>query len=295
MSALRERVAAELTAPLPPEIRAFARHLGERAGAGAVLFYGSVLRTGRLEDLLDFYVLGDRRARGPLIWPEISFEEIAQGARTLRAKVATMPLATFADAAAGRRLDTTIWTRFCQPGALAWSRDAAAAEAAIDAVTAAIATAARYAAALGPATGSAAAFWTGLFDRTYQAELRVEAPGRSATIVAHAPGRYADLLPLAWRDAGIAFRQHGEKLTPDLPAPRRRALLAEWRRRAILGRPLNIVRLIKAGLTLHDAGSYALWKIERHTGLRIEATRWQRRHPLLATPGVLWQLFRGRS
>jgi hypothetical protein len=294
MSSLHERVAADLAQELPADVAAAARQLAEDADAVAVLFYGSVLRTGKLDDLLDFYVLTDAE-RAPWIWPRIGFHALAVGRRTIRAKVATMPLSVFADAASGRRTDTTIWTRFCQPSALAWARDAQAAANVADAVAAAIVTAARYAAVLGAEAAEPQAFWTSLFDRTYVTEFRIEAPGRSAAIVAHAPAHYADLLPLAWAEAGIAFMRDGATLRPEVPAPVRRALMDGWRRRARLGKPLNILRLLKAALTLRDAGGYALWKIERHTGVHIEATRWRREHPVLAAPGVLWQLSRARA
>jgi hypothetical protein len=37
---------------------------------------------------------------------------------------------------------------------------------------------------------------------------------------------------------------------------------------------------------------YILWKIERHSGVKATATPWQRRHPLLAAPGLAWRLYR---
>jgi hypothetical protein len=43
-----------------------------------------------------------------------------------------------------------------------------------------------------------------------------------------------------------------------------------------------------------------VWKRERHSGVRIEVSPWQRRFPLLAAPGLYLQLrrrgvLRGRS
>jgi hypothetical protein len=293
--ALKQRVAEDLARDMPGDVLAMALLLAEHADAAAVLFYGSVLRTGKFDDLLDFYVLTDEPAQQPLVWPQISMHAISVGARVLRAKVATMPLALFADAASGRRLDTTIWTRFCQPCALAWVRDAEGAGDVAEAVAAAIVTAASYAAVLGPAAAPAEAFWAALFERTYTTELRVETPGRSGAIVAHAPRHYAELLPLAWAEAGIGFAWEGEALRPVVPAEVRQLLSVGWRRRAALGKPLNILRLVKAALTMRGAGSYALWKIERHTGGRIAATNWRRAQPVLAAPGVLWQLWRLRE
>jgi hypothetical protein len=294
MSALEDRVRADLAPALPVAVSAAARTLAEGSDVAAVLFYGSVLRTERLEDLLDFYVLTDGPERAPFIWPRVTFREIRVGTRIVRAKVATMPLSVFTRAAEGRLLDTTIWTRFCQPCALAWSRDEAAGHAVVHAVSAAIVTAAGYAAVLGPKGARAEDYWAALFDCTYHTEFRVEAPGRSATIVAHAPDRYTALLPLAWQAAGIGYREEGGGLEPVLRHRLALDLADGWWRRAAVGKALNIIRLLKAAFTFDGAGRYALWKIERHTGIAIEATPWREAHPVLAAPGVLWQIYRAR-
>ena len=105
---LAVRIHASLNAPVDPAVRAYATQLGEAAGALAVLFYGSNLRTGSLEGVLDFYVL----LPGPVetgLWPRVSYHEREHDGLTVRAKVATMTLATFAAAACGDLLDTTIW------------------------------------------------------------------------------------------------------------------------------------------------------------------------------------------
>ena len=296
MTVLKDWVAADLATPLPEDVGELARHLARTSGIAAIIFYGSVLRTGNLDDLLDFYVLTDSASQRPLIWPRISFHTVPVGSRVIRAKVATMPLSLFAEAPRGRLLDTTIWARFCQPSALAWARDADVASDVAAAVASSIVTAARYAAALGPAAAPAEAFWTALFTRTYGTEFRIENAGRSAAaIVAHDPERYAELLALAWKEAGIAFAREGEILRPDLPLQEAVALARGWRRRNALGKGLNILRMANAALTDREAGSYAVWKIERHAGVDIAATRWQREHPFLATPGLLWQLSRARA
>jgi hypothetical protein len=61
-----------------------------------------------------------------------------------------------------------------------------------------------------------------------------------------------------------------------------------------LGKPLNALRLIKAAFTFEGAARYALWKIERHSGLRLALTPWRERHPILAAPGVLLRLWQAR-
>ncbi len=291
---LAVRIADQLDAAIDPAIAEFARELAQGAGALAVLFYGSNLRTGSLDGVLDFYVLlpGDEAVR---IWPKVSYHERGHDGQTLRAKVATMALSTFEKAASGELVDTTIWARFVQPSALVWARDEASRTAIGKAVEAAAMTAARLAAALGPATGTAPDYWRALFQATYRAEFRVEKAGRENDILSVNEAHFAGLLPLALDAAGIAYSQDGDQLTPSLSASERSRILKWWKRRRRLGKPLNFARLIKASTTFEGAARYAAWKIERHTGMPVEVTPFRERYPLLSAPSVLWALRKHRK
>ncbi|WP_305097743.1 hypothetical protein [Croceibacterium aestuarii] len=293
--ALEARVAAMLAREVRPEVAHQAQLLGEEAAGVAVLFYGSNLRTGSLEGVLDYYVL----VPGPPetgLWPKVSYREwddAATGER-LRAKVAEMSLAKFAEAARGESLDTTIWARFVQPSALVWARDEAAAGAVGEAIAGAARTAARLAAALGPAEGQADDYWRALFRATYRAELRVEAPGREDSILAANPAHFDGLLRAALSSARIPFRDDGSRLAPQLEPDERRRILRWWNTRRRLGKLLNAARLVRANSTFAGAPRYIAWKIERHTGVAVEITPWREKHPLLAAPGVLWRVWRAR-
>ncbi|MEE4315664.1 MAG: hypothetical protein V2I74_01660 [Erythrobacter sp.] len=296
---LEQRIAAALAAPVDPAVTEFAAALAAASGARAVLFYGSNLRTGSLEGVLDFYILlpGEAEAEAT-IWPTVSYHErehaTGQGQETLRAKVATMRLATFARAAAGDLTDTTIWARFVQPSALVWADDAEARADVTEAIAAACMTAARLAAALGPESGTAQDYWRALFRATYEAEFRVEKSGRENDILAVNAAHFAGLLPLAWEAGGIPVSAEGERLTPDLPHWQRGVILKWWARRRRMGKPLNLLRLVKASTTFEGAARYAAWKIERHSGMPVEVTPFRERFPLLAAPQVLWNLWRHR-
>lgn len=293
MSDLAAHVVAALGREIGDEVRAFAAMLGEEAGASGVLFYGSNLRTGSLDGVLDFYVLlpgegGDR------IWPRISYREWRADGHDLRAKVATMTLGTFRKAAAGRTLDTTIWTRFVQPSALVWVRDDGAYLDIAAAVSGAAMTAARMAAALGPPSGEPLSYWRALFRETYRAEFRVEKAGREEDILSNHRAHFDGLLTAAWDAQKLPYRLSGGTLYCDLPAEERAALLDQWRRRRRLGKPLNILRLAKAATTFDGAADYAAWKVERHTGIALRVTPFRRRHPVLSMPGAAWELWRER-
>ncbi len=289
-----ERVVARLAAPVDPAVADFARALTDAAGAQAVLFYGSNLRTGSLDGVLDFYILlpGTQESA---IWPTVSYHERQVDGQTLRAKVATMRLSTFARAASGESTDTTIWARFVQPSALIWAEDEAAKAKVIAAIAAAAVTAAQLAAALGPGTGTADDYWRALFRATYRAEFRVEKSGRENDILSVNADHFAGLLPLAWQAGGIAFDQMGANLAPQIAPAQRRSVLGWWARRRRLGKPLNLVRLVKASTTFEGAARYAAWKIERHTGMPVKLTPFRERFPLLAAPQVLIDLWRHRQ
>jgi hypothetical protein len=288
-SALSDRIAARLAVPVDPAVAEFARALADAAGARAVLFYGSNLRTGSLDGVLDFYILlpgTDESA----IWPTVSYHERDHGGTTLRAKVATMRLATFARAASGELTDTTIWARFVQPSALIWAVDDSAHGEVIAAIAAAATTAARLAAALGPVSGAAEEYWRALFRATYSAEFRVEKSGRENDILSVNAEHFAGLLPLALEAGGIPPGLHGHILTPRLMPAERARILGWWNRRRRMGKPLNLLRLVKASTTFEGAARYAAWKIERHTGMPVTITPFRERFPLLAAPQVLWDL-----
>ncbi len=306
-SPLTTLIAEELNRPVMAEARAVADAILARHGASvaAVLFYGSCLRTGDAGGILDVYVLtDDLRAYHGRFWPAllnaavpptVSYLETPGPKGLVRAKVAVMGTADFARAVRGEGIDTTIWARFCQPAALLYARDAACRDAAVDAVAQAVATAARWAVRLGPESGGPADYWTALFRLTYGAELRAERGDRPALIHDWAAERYARLLPLALAHAGIiaeveAVTEADGRLRPQVAD--RIAAQRAWARRRRLGKLLNILRLAKAAFTFENGIDYILWKLERHAGRPVRITPWQRRHPILASPMLLFRFYR---
>ena len=291
MNTLADRIAAKSAAEVHPAVAAFAAQLSEETDAIAVLFYGSNLRTGSLEGVLDYYILlpGPQQEK---IWPKVSYREWAFEDITLRAKIATMSLEQFEKAASGQSRDTTIWARFVQPSALVWSKDANSREQLLDALGSAAKTAAKLAVALGPEKGTAGDYWRALFRATYKAEFRVEKTGRETSILSVNAEHFDGLLPLALAAQGIEFAEADDELIPVLSDQQRAETLAWWSTRQRIGKPLNILRLLKASTTFDGAARYAAWKVERHTGVPIEVTPWREKHPVLAAPSVLFKVWR---
>lgn len=299
---LHATLGLELRESVPAPVAALARKLAQRANGAAiaVLFYGSALRDATLDGLLDFYVLLDDVGRWPgsrvaaaanrLLPPNVGYVEDTIDGVAVRAKVAVMSGAQFESGVSREALDTTLWARFSQPCACAWVRSEEDRARVVAAVCRAVVTASEWAAGLGPERGAAVDFWRALFAQTYGAELRVERATRGGDIVSRDADRYARLLPGAWAAAGIAFDETGGVLAPRWSAGDREAARRRWSTRRRLGKPLNLLRLGKAAFTFDGAMDYVAWKVERHSGVKVEVTDWQRRHPLLAAPGLYFRL-----
>ena len=217
---------------------------------------------------------------------------------TVRAKYAVVSLADLLRDTSARAVQPTLWARLAQPCALAEARDGAV----HGQVAAALATAAEttLAAALPlmPARFTARELWVRAFAESYRTELRAESGNRPEVIVDAAPERYGRLAELVLPALGAAGEE-GEA-APDeaprfrheaTPGPARRAA-HRWRLRRWRGRLLHVLRLAKAAHTFDGGLDYILWKIESHSGVRAEPTPWQRRHPLIAAPGLAWRLYR---
>jgi hypothetical protein len=62
--------------------------------------------------------------------------------------------------------------------------------------------------------------------------------------------------------------------------------------RRFWNRVLHLLRLLKAAGTFTNGIDYLRWKIERHSGVRVEVTERMRRHPRLAAWRLMFRLWR---
>lgn len=297
-AALPDLVRAGLERPVPDEARALANELASESGTAvvAVLFYGSCLRNQTVEGVLDFYILVDTysnyhasrigAAANAILPPTVRYRHGEEA----RAKIAVISATAFARKMRPDSNDTTMWARFCQPAALLYARDGQAAATTVEAVADAVATGAVWAQRLGPSGGTSADLWTALFQNTYGAELRVEDGGDRGQTIYHQAEHYFDAM-LAPALAHATARQ-GSSGWPDAQGKTARQYMRMWRRKSIYGKVLNISRLVKAAFTFDQKVEYIQWKVERHTGKPLHLTDFQKRHPLIAAPGVLWRLWR---
>jgi len=253
--------------------------------------------------VFDFYVLVDdyRQAyEGRLaalanaaLPPNVFYLEARWRDRTLRAKYAIVCVRQFRRAVSVRAFHSYFWARFAQPVRLAHVRDEGARAVALEALTDAVVTLARRTLGLLEDRFTSAEFWMRAFQATYAAELRAEGAERARLIYEADRGRYDRLTETALRAAGFNVQPAADgRLSVPAPAHVRRVAGIAWWLRRLVGKPLSVLRLAKGVFTFDGGIDYILWKIERHSGVKVMATPWQRRHPLLAAPGLAWRLYR---
>jgi hypothetical protein len=286
MPELRKLVAEELKQPVDPRVTAMAQAIAAKYGAAsrAVLFYGSCLRQQQLEGLmLDFYlIVSDYRAAYAKRWlatanrlvpPNVFYFE-HDG---LVAKFAVLSETDFAHECSPEAWTVSTAARFAQPSRLVWSVDKSAAKKVIDSVSNAAPTLLGWARPVAHLS-EPLEVWKCAFTLTFNAELRAERLGRSASLVEAEPERYERFGAAALKKVNPSMtRQQAERW---------------WRRMQGHGKRYSVLRLTKASVTFAGGADYIAWKINRHAGTNIRLKPWQQRHPLLAAISLLPRLLK---
>ena len=309
--ALAQLACEELFRPAPPHAERLAAAIRERVGeaTAAVVFYGSCLRRGTPEGVLDFYVIVDDWPRASrsrwLAWagrgypPNVFYLETGEGEAALRCKYAVLSRDDLARGAAGGFLRTGIWARFCQPLLAVFSRDEAAREALVAACSESVVTAVSTVAPLLPGPATPRELWDRVFAETYAREMRSESEATVASLQAAAPERFERALRAALEELearrGWRVRWTGPRFDVDLSEEERERARRRWRLRRPLAKAAYVGQLFKTAFTFGDWLPYALWKVERHTGRHIETTERQRRHPLVFGWPLLYQVLRNND
>ncbi|WP_297324483.1 diacylglycerol kinase family protein [Nitrosomonas sp.] len=271
----------------------------------AVILYGSCLHSAiSLEEgIVDLYVIVDsyhkaypeRYLANLNAWlaPNVFYVEVPHQGRTLRAKYAVISTHDFRRGAQ-HWFHPYIWARFAQPSRLLYCRDDAVREHIYASLAHAVVTFLKSgAAALEAGIFDVEEIWTRCLMLTYAAELRAERETRARHLAQANLGAFTRLTEVAapMLQGILEKLDNGKYRCLTDPATQRQALW-RWRLRRWQGKILSILRLSKATLTFNNSVEYAAWKIERHTGVRVEITPMLRRHPILWGLKVAWRLLR---
>lgn len=289
---LSRLIGKTLDTPVNTAARLAADEILRRHGGAvrAILFYGSCRRSGNPEGVLDFYVLVERYRDyhrsmirsliNYLLPPDVEFLRIGGPSAPIAAKIAVISLRQFSRRMPRRAFDTTLWARFAQPATLVHAASQEDRDRVISALYKAVETACAWARDCAPHADTSRVFWTQLFELTYGAELRVERKDRPRLIYDNDPAYYDGIFNALALGAGAP---------PHAPLP---GAMLSWKLRCVSGKIRSILRLIKAAFTFEGGVDYILWKIERHSGVALNLSPWQRRHPVLSAPRLLYRLWR---
>jgi len=271
----------------------------------AILVYGSWLR-GKRDTMLDFYVLVEDYRTLDSAWqgwmckllpPNVyhihhQSENPGVQNQNLRAKYALLTLKHFHHAMQ-HDFHSYFWARFAQPCEVLYVRDETIQAVLTDAFNSASATFVRRVLPAMDDSFSSGELWTRGLSLTYQCELRTESSNRGESIYEFNPAYYDDATnSYARENAVLSISESGDLYRNQSSSTARRFSSFTWWLRRVQGKLLSILRLLKAAFTFNEPLEYLLWKIERHSGLYIEPTPRQLRHPLIFAWPLLWKLYR---
>ena len=262
----------------------------------AFIYYGSSLRDlDNPEKMLDFYVIVDsyrkthksplRAGLNALIPPAVYYlEHQGEDAVLSTCKYSIMSLPAFERRCSSKALLSQTWGRFSQPCALLRP----ASEDISSRITAARAAAVRHIAReTEPLFGERvemSEFWGRAFYESYRTEIRPESStGRSAEIVKRYAERYARISAVLYDGANGIL---------DMPPNRANGAKFRWFMRRTLGKPAAAIRVLNSAATFEGGADYIMRKVKNHSGVSLEITPFQRKHPVLCSPLLGWKLWR---
>lgn len=281
---LKKIVTARMNRPVPDAVSAISDAARAQHGDAvlAVLAYGSCLRGTDIEDsLIDLYlVVSDYRSAisnvvsatfNRLIPPNVYYLECPFKNKALRAKYAVISLSQFKTKTGRATENPYFWARFAQPTALVWTKDKTIPPQIADVFAQSIESLLEKAAPLAQGSSDARTLWSSALTQTYRTEFRSEAVSRTDVIID------ADLTYYT----KTAQALYGKDLE-DAPIGAVNPAKSQWAKRRLNGKLLSLLRLTKAAFTFQGGADYIAWKIERHSGVKVDLSDWQRRHPIIA-------------
>jgi hypothetical protein len=284
----------ESAGPHPPPIVVVAEAARRRHGSAiiAVLLYGSCLREQNVEGkIVDLYLLADsyaalhRRAisrlMNRLLPPNVYYIEERFEGRPIAAKYAILTLEQLEGLVLPGTLQPYFWARFAQPTVILWTADEAVRRRVQQALGEAVRTLVYATLPLMAPGWTAGALWQRAFTETYRSELRAERGDHAERLYRASATRYERATEVLCETPGLA-----------VPETEHERAQSRWRRRRLVGKLLSVLRLSKAAFTFEDGATYLVWKIRRHSGVELNLTPWQRRHPILASSVLAWRLYR---
>ena len=299
LSEIRKRSSGEPGA----SIKAITDTLAQKYPGSAFVFYGSgnsVSADEAATDIVfDFYVIGRSykdlydhallRIANRVIPPNVFYLEVQTDQGTVRAKYAVLSIDHFERLNSPKTFHSYFWARFAQPCRIL-SDDTLLTRRIEYALVNAISTfLGRSAGLIDNEPFAPELLWQRGLGVSYKAELRAEDPSRAKKLIASYGDWAANVTAPALMAAEIPTKTFADKTIGIIQSPSQRRTRLAWKLRSLFGGFLSVIRLLKGTQTFDGGIEYIAWKIERHTGVHIPLSDWERAHPFLATPQVVWR------
>ena len=288
---LQQHLAASLVESNDAVISKFVSELQSIYGKSiqAIIFYGSCLRSCEYHDaVLDFYVIVDSYKNAyrriwpallnKLLPPNVYFLQVDINAECFQAKYSIVSARDLEQHTSDRCFHSYFWARFTQPIALIFTQNENTRDWILDIQQQAIDTFKNTVDCMLMKQETSEDWWVGALQLTYSAELRTETQDRARKIYAENKNYYDQISALLNQN--------------DKQYPREKFCALRWHTRIILGKFLSVLRLLKATATFSNGIDYIAWKINRHTGEKIEINNRLRRFPWLFCWPLLWRLYK---
>jgi len=273
----------------------------------AVLFYGSCLRTGNVHDgLADLYLLVDNYQSAfnsyilaffnKLLPPNVFYLEVPHKGHILRAKYAVLTLDDFIKGSE-RWFHSYLWGRFSQKTGIIYAQDDFVIQQVQKALACAVTKFITQTLPRMQGSFNARDLWSKGLSLSYQTELRTEDAQKAAEKLFDAdPDYYQALTSVVLESSTFDITVDDDAGTPvyhlEVSTHERRLNGIAWRMRTLQGKVLSVLRLLKGLFTFKGGIDYILWKIERHSGARVEVGPVLRRVPPVAVVVIFWRLYR---
>lgn len=273
-------------------VDAFINQLKKKYGESivAIVFYGSCARTKKYDGaVLDFYVIVDQYIHAytkkshailnKLLPPNVYFMQLHCNEQTYQAKYAVVSQTDLEQSTSKQAFHPYFWARFAQPFALVFAVDENITQWMIQIQTQAIHAFIHKTSSAVESTASNEVLWTAGLQLTYSAELRAEANNRPQLIYAQNKYFYEGL-------AQFILRNHSSN---------KFIFFFIWKMRALYGKLISILRLLKALITFENGVDYIAWKIQRHSGEKVLVSNRLRKYPWLFCWPLMWRLYRSKK
>ena len=257
-----------------------------------IVFYGSCMRTREYQDaMLDFYVIVDDyqyaysnrwySLANKMLPPNVFYLQVVSNDQTYRSKYAVISKSGLSSAVE-KSFHPYFWARFTQPLSYIYAIDDGVKKWIAEIQCAAAITFSNAVRDSFDGEMTSESLWVHGLQLTYSAELRTETKQRAAMIYNSQRDFYDGL-----------YTSLFEKEINNNSTHQARYLVAtKWKLRAIQGKTLSILRLMKATTTFANGVDYIAWKIERHTGEKIVVSDKLRKHPLIYSWPLLIKFYR---